>query len=90
MLPMPWFTPGVYLIVWSCLMIFEPALLKTAGNKSSQISSTFQHVVYFQGWEEHNNASTLKTSQIVGSRLNLGLLQRFSKALDQKSLGSVT
>ena len=29
-------------------MIFEPAHLKSAGNKSSQISSTFQHVVYFQ------------------------------------------
>ena len=50
-------------------MIFEPAHLKSAGNKSSQTSSTFQRAVYVQGWEGHNTALTLETSQIVESWL---------------------
>ena len=53
-------------------MLFEPMLLKCAGNKSSQTSLTFQQVVYFNDSEGHDIVSTLKTSQTVGSQLNLG------------------
>ena len=51
-----------------CLMSFEPVLLKSSGNKSQTLSN-FQDVVYLEGWEGHNTASTLKTSQMVGSRI---------------------
>ena len=61
-------------------MIFEPALLKSAGSSQSKTSSTFQHVVYFQGWEGYNTALTLKTSQIVESRINF-IASAFQKHL---------
>ena len=45
------------IITFHCLIIFEPALLKSAGKKSSHTSSDFQHVDDF-----HHVVETDKTT----------------------------